>query len=229
LAEVVWFDIRTAATCVLSGESLAHPNDKLPCGTLPPRTIRLSLLTLGLFLCMWTASAQVPGFEVASIKLSTDGRDGGSIRRRSDTFNATNVPLPHNAPEWASTDRFEIKGETAGGAPTAPVEQTKQMLQSLLQERFELKAHRETRDLPVYNLVLLKYGPKLSADQSPADPRQGFIQFASSGVPARLKSPGETDCKPPPEGSSRRSLAPRTGAPSASACTCRLTSRELSA
>ena len=40
--------------------------------------------------------------------------------------------------------------------------------------------HRETRDLPVYNLVLIKNGPKLSADQTPPDPRQSFIQFASS-------------------------------------------------
>jgi uncharacterized protein (TIGR03435 family) len=57
------------------------------------------------------------------------------------------------------------------------------MLQTLLEDRFQLKAHRETRDLPVYDLVLVKSGPKLSADQTPPDPRQGFISFVSSGDP----------------------------------------------
>jgi len=157
-------------------------------------------LTLGLFLCAWPASAQTPAFEVASIRPSTSGADGGSIGRRGDTFVATNVPLtallgyaysPPNAPllkeqiagapDWAGTDRFEIQAKLSGDTPTATVEQTKQMLQSLLEERFELKAHRETRGLPVYNLVLVKGGPKLSADQTPPDPRQSFIQFGSSG------------------------------------------------
>ena len=35
------------------------------------------------------------------------------------------------------------------------------MLQTLLADRFQLKAHRETRDLPVYYLVVTKDGPKL--------------------------------------------------------------------
>ena len=43
-----------------------------------------------------------------------------------------------------------------------------------------MKSHVEKRELPVYNLVLTKNGPKLSADQTPPDPRQSFIQFASS-------------------------------------------------
>jgi uncharacterized protein (TIGR03435 family) len=43
------------------------------------------------------------------------------------------------------------------------------MVQSILEDRFELKAHVETREMPVYNLVVGKDGPKLktSADQSP--------------------------------------------------------------
>ncbi len=35
--------------------------------------------------------------------------------------------------------------------------------------------------MPVYHLVLAKKGPKLSADQTPPDPRQAFITFASQG------------------------------------------------
>jgi uncharacterized protein (TIGR03435 family) len=51
-------------------------------------------------------------------------------------------------PEWGNTDRFDIQAKLQGDALTVPVEQTKLMLQSLLQERFQLKSHRELRDLP---------------------------------------------------------------------------------
>jgi len=45
-----------------------------------------------------------------------------------------------------------------------------QMVQSLLEERFQLKAHFETRELPVINLVVVKPGKMtLSADQTPPD------------------------------------------------------------
>jgi len=46
------------------------------------------------------------------------------------------------------------------------------MLQDLLADRFQLKAHRETKELPVYELLVARGGPKLkvSEDQTPADP-----------------------------------------------------------
>jgi uncharacterized protein (TIGR03435 family) len=49
------------------------------------------------------------------------------------------------------------------------------MMQSLLADRFELKLHRESRDLPVYELVISKGGLKMKettpADRQPALPR----------------------------------------------------------
>src|SRR5207253_8749683 len=46
------------------------------------------------------------------------------------------------------------------------------MLQSLLEDRFRLKVHHETRELPVYELVIAKGGSKikLSEDQGPTQP-----------------------------------------------------------
>jgi uncharacterized protein (TIGR03435 family) len=41
--------------------------------------------------------------------------------------------------------------------------QAPEMLRTLLAERFHLKIHRETRELPVYALVVAKNGPKLKA------------------------------------------------------------------
>ncbi len=57
------------------------------------------------------------------------------------------------------------------------------MTQSLLENSFQLKSHRETRDLPVYNLILTKAGPKRSADQTPPDSHQSFISFVTEGSP----------------------------------------------
>src|SRR5437867_5088237 len=46
------------------------------------------------------------------------------------------------------------------------------LAQSMLEDRFQLKMHREMRELPVYNLVISKEGHKLklSNDKSPPDP-----------------------------------------------------------
>jgi uncharacterized protein (TIGR03435 family) len=160
--------------------------------------LRMCTLATGLFLYLGTASAQKPGFEAASIKSNTSGQDGGSVGPRGNRFVATNVPLRaliHFAfapasgvlldaqiiggPDWATTDRFDIEAKLEGDAPTVPIQQMRLMLQSLLEDRFQLKTHREDRVLPVYNLVLINRGPKLSADQKPPSP--SFIQFSSSG------------------------------------------------
>lgn len=119
---------------------------------------------------------------------------------RGDRLVATNVPLKTllnfafapasgvllnsqivNAPDWANTDRFDIEAKATGDAPSIPIAQMRLMLQSLLEDRFQLKAHRENRELPVYNLVLIKSGPKLSADQTPPAFSNGFIQFSTAG------------------------------------------------
>jgi uncharacterized protein (TIGR03435 family) len=111
---------------------------------------------------------------------------------------ATNVPLnsllnfayaPANgvllkeqiagAPDWASTDRFDIQAKLPGDASSVPISQIRLALQALLADRFQLKVHREDRILPIYNLVVIKRGPPLSADQTP--PAPSFIQFSSSG------------------------------------------------
>jgi uncharacterized protein (TIGR03435 family) len=61
------------------------------------------------------------------------------------------------------------------------------MVQALLEDRFRLKAHRETRDRPVYHLVLNKRGPKLSADQTPPDPRQDPLLSRHQPIRRRLR------------------------------------------
>ena len=160
--------------------------------------LRICTLAAGMVLCSWTALAQKPGFEAASIKPNMSGQDGGSVGPRGDRFAGTNVTLrallnfayaPANGvllnaqiiggPDWANTDRFDIQAKLDGDALTVPIQQMRLMLQSLLEDRFQLKAHRENRVWPVYNLVLINRGPRLSPDQPP--PGRSFIQFSSSG------------------------------------------------
>ena len=113
-----------------------------------------------------------PKFEVASIKPSQEMRFQ-SVRPLPGrlTANATVKLLIQNAysvepfqiqggPDWINSERFEIEAKADSNAPRA---QIFLMLQSLLEDRFQMKIHRETRELPVYALVAAKSGPKLAA------------------------------------------------------------------
>jgi uncharacterized protein (TIGR03435 family) len=51
----------------------------------------------------------------------------------------------------------------------------KQMVQSLLSERFRLKLHRETREIAVYALVVAKNGPRLAPTKNPIIESPGNI------------------------------------------------------
>jgi len=75
-------------------------------------------------------------------------------------------------PSWIDVDRFEIEARPETVVPGLEgYKRTKLMLQSLLEERFKLAVHTETRQEPVYELVLTKAGSKLK-DVSFGVPRQ---------------------------------------------------------
>ena len=85
-----------------------------------------------------------------------------------------------NGPGWINSDRFDIEAKTPGDVPPT-AEQSRLMMQNLLAERFQLRLHRETRDLPVYALVVGKNGAKLKI----SDPRAregGFVQGTANGL-----------------------------------------------
>jgi len=77
-----------------------------------------------------------------------------------------------SAPAWTSEERFEIQATPGHPAKT---DEHRLMLQELLKERFGLKVHHETRQLPVYALVVGKSGPKLAvAKENPAPGHRGI-------------------------------------------------------
>jgi len=83
------------------------------------------------------------------------------------------------APAWIYKDRFAIEAKMPEGFPAysrsqfmggrAP--QLNQMLQALLEDRFKLKVHWETRTMPIYALTVGKKGPKLTPTAEPAEQR----------------------------------------------------------
>jgi uncharacterized protein (TIGR03435 family) len=102
--------------------------------------------------------------------------------------------LSEHLPAWARTDDYVIEAR-AVGPPTR--DQTRLMMQSLLADRFHLVLHIETRQLPVYALVLDKPGkpgpqlqphpantpcPVLSTDSSDSSKTQA-TRSAASNVP----------------------------------------------
>src|SRR5262245_17293743 len=62
-----------------------------------------------------------------------------------------------SGPDWINTAMYAVEGKAESAATEA---QLKQMLQALLADRFNLKLHRETKEMPVYALVA-KSGLKL--------------------------------------------------------------------
>ena len=96
------------------------------------------------------------------------------------------------------SDRFDIQAtaDCSGGAISRA--QLQLMIQSMLEDRFQLKAHMETRELPIYNLVAAKDGPKIKAseDQTPSNlPGGGGPPQPCAPAPA---SPAPALPPPPP-------------------------------
>jgi uncharacterized protein (TIGR03435 family) len=87
-------------------------------------------------------------------------------------------------PEWGKTERFNIEAKSGDRAEEDPMKMSQEQrdafqkrlqlrLQALLEDRFALKAHRETKEMPVYELVVGKNGPRLppAAPQTDDKPR----------------------------------------------------------
>lgn len=98
-----------------------------------------------------------------------------------------------NAPKWAEEARFDIAAKIPAG--TTP-EQFRAMLRNLLQERFQMRAHEETREGTVYILTTGKGAPKLeeskqtAALETPAPAESGKGIRLVNGFPPLPPGPG---------------------------------------
>jgi uncharacterized protein (TIGR03435 family) len=129
-----------------------------------------------------------PAYDVVSVKRSRSD-EGMQVATREDSFSARNVTLwelLYNAydvrpadpvkglPGWADSTRFDVEAKmddsTFAALQKLPQQERSQrqhlMLQSLLADRFQLRAHHETAERPIYNLVIANAGFKLKESQS---------------------------------------------------------------
>lgn len=136
-----------------------------------------------------------PHFEVAAIKPSKPDSQGQNWRGSADRILIENYTLRRlirsayglktdsqvlGGPDWIDKQAFDISAKIDDAeisrmkAMDWPAKHREQntMLQSLLKERFGLKAHLEQRTMPVYALVVAKSGPKLTPT-SPATAAKG--------------------------------------------------------
>ncbi len=120
--------------------------------------------------------APLPRFEVASVKPSPGptGERGQPCGRYTATrtvrFFVTNAfffgtPLQMSrvlgGPAWIDSALYEINvraGTELRGSPDGPPRDLFLMIRPLLEERFKLKAHTETKTLPVYECWLFRVG-----------------------------------------------------------------------
>ena len=130
-------------------------------------------------------SADTPvSFEVASIKPvapTVDGRYMIRMRVNAGELNYSAASLKAilqqayevrnfqiSGPDWMATTRFDVVAKLPAGAPQSKVPE---MLRSLLADRFKLASHAETRDLPMYALVVGKSGVRMKeSTAAPAAP-----------------------------------------------------------
>jgi uncharacterized protein (TIGR03435 family) len=127
-------------------------------------------------------------FEVATIKPAAPSPDGHTHINYppDDRFSAINVTLLNlmqwaysmpekqilDGPSWLGETRFDIQAKADNGdqfrnLPSSQGNDIKrQMVETLLADRFHLKLHQETRTLPAYDLVLAKGGSKLQPSES---------------------------------------------------------------
>ena len=167
-------------------------------------------LTIFTFCAAFGQTAEEPTtFEVASVKPAEPSPMGMiSVQMRGGPGTAdpgqltyTNVSMKNiltnaygvkgyqiNGPKWLDTsERFDITAKIPMGATR---EQFKLMFQNLLAERFKLVLHHETKDLPMYALVVGKGGPKMKepVEGAATAPPPPSPPLGSDGAgPVRLK------------------------------------------
>ncbi len=90
----------------------------------------------------------------------------------ADSSNAVTPVEITGLPKWAETDKFDVQAQTeAGASPTK--QQTMEMLQVMLEDRFRLKIRKESKEGSIYALVVDKDGVKMRASETPTDPPSG--------------------------------------------------------
>ena len=146
-------------------------------------------------------------FEVATIKPASPDARGNSINNRPGIFEVRNGSVRslvqygysiHPAqviggPDWINSDRFDItakleqqESETDPNRVSTRDKRGRSAVRALLVERFQLRLRQESRELPVYSLIVDKGGHKLTPSATGA----GRVFTSSSNAIRTMNSEG---------------------------------------
>jgi uncharacterized protein (TIGR03435 family) len=117
-------------------------------------------------------ASATPKFEVASIKLHPAGGSFGATSVSPGMMNVRNLPVRRlirnaykvsdfqiaGAPDWVNSQGFDIVAKADGELRG---DRVLLLLRALLEDRFQLRVHRETKEGPVYELTVAKSGLKM--------------------------------------------------------------------
>jgi uncharacterized protein (TIGR03435 family) len=149
------------------------------------------------------APVALPAWDVSTVKPASPDARSSVFQATPDGLKITNVPLwtavreafgigndrLFGGPAWARTTAFDIEAKVAPeDAPklkALTMDQRRPMIVSLLEERFGLKYHHGTRELPMYELVVAKGGVKMQASKPDVD-----LAGAPPPAPGQPPSPG---------------------------------------
>ena len=138
-----------------------------------------------------------PSFEVATVKANRTGENPRTYPRlQNGTFKAENaslktllviayglIELRISGPDWLNTERYDITAKAPEGVSDNKV---MPLLQALLKDRFHLVSHFETKEMPVYHMIVSKGGAKLTPfdPAHPPEPPRNFGQSVMMGIGA---------------------------------------------
>jgi uncharacterized protein (TIGR03435 family) len=151
-------------------------------------------------------SSPTPVFRFDVVTIKPDDTSNGYFKLSPDSFSMGGNPtwvLIRSAygvlledqvvglPRWARLEPISVQAKidqenAAALAKLPPMERWKQMqlmLQAMLADRFALKAHRESKDLPIYVLTVAKGGAKMK--KTAAEGLGGNANYASGKITAR--------------------------------------------
>ena len=153
-----------------------------PTWSLSGAGLLTAAILMGLAVCGLMAQSidARPAFEVASLKSDKSGTGVDRIKRSPESWIIENVSLKRligmaygvtdgldyqfKGPDWWDTENFDISAKFTSGASDS---QVLLMLQRLLDERFKLRLHHESREFSVYALVVDKRSSKVRPSANP--------------------------------------------------------------
>lgn len=154
------------ATFEVASIKLSDPTSRLALDYSPSGRFTATAMTLKR-LIMW------------AYNLGTPNVSGGTSWVDSDKYDIV-AKAPSGSITGAVGNGMELAGDKARGlswmiaSETSGGRQLRSMVQRLLADRFQMKVRGETKQLPVYNLVVGKGGPKIHESKSEAPPRVSF-------------------------------------------------------